>query len=326
MASILLPTQRWTPACEQLLAQLTPDDELLFICDSSDDPLASHPSLQTALTDPSRDIRLLIAGEPERCSGKANAIAHGLEHASPEQDRFILTDDDFDHGENWLARVKCLGKQHPDRAVSGIPVFVSGGRVWQVSEPTSIVLGSLILDQRNGVWGGCITFTRAMLDLDAYIRDLRQTVSDDGLLWEYLDADHGGVGVYTTRDLTFEVPVPGGFSAVLNRHVRNNQILYRTDPMGVLQGLLILLVFAAVSVFAPVFAGGFATLYAAVVYWYLGVERWTWMLAFPSILLAVPMLGYCLVQREFWWGGRKYRWHSKFDVEIIATDADRQRD
>lgn len=165
-----------------------------------------------------------------------------------------------------------------------------------------------------------------MLDLDAYIRDLRRTVSDDGLLWEYLDADHGGVGVHTTRELVFDVSVPGGLRAVLNRHVRNNQILYRTDPAGVLQGVLILLAFTAVSVVVPVLAGGVATLYAAGVYRYLGVKRWTWVLAFPSILLALPILGYSLVHREFWWGGWKYRWRSKFDVEIIATDADRQRD
>lgn len=323
MACILLPTPRWTTACDELIDQLTPEDELLVICDSPTDPLATHPHLQDALedSDPALDVRLLIAGEPKGCSGKANALAYGLDHASPDQERFVLTDDDFDHGDDWLARVKRLGEQHPDRAVSGVPVFVGDRLPWLLSEPTSIALGSLGIYQRNGVWGGCVTFTRAMLDLDAYTRDLWRTVSDDGLLWEYLDADHDGVGVHTTRDLVFKVSVPGGLRAVLNRHVRNNRILYLTDPVGVFQGVVVLFVFTAISLFTPVLAGGFATLCAAGVYRYLGVERWTWVLAFPSLLLALPILGYCLVQREFWWGGRKYRWRSKFDVEIVATES-----
>jgi len=108
--------------------------------------------------------------------------------------------------------------------------------------------------------------------------------------------------------------------------IRNNRILYLTDSRSVLGGLLFLLVFVGVSIFAPVLAGVFATLSAAGVYRYLGIERWTWVLAFPSVLLAVPIWGHSFVVREFWWGGRKYRWRSKFDVEIVATDADRQRD
>lgn len=324
MASILLPTQHWTPTGEQLLAQLAPDDELLFICDTADDPLASHPCLQSACENASVDVRLLVAGEPDGCSGKANAVAYGLEHASSDQHRFILTDDDFDHGDEWLTRVKRLGEQHPGRAVSGIPVFVSNRLAWQVFEPTSIALASLGIDRRNGVWGGCVTFTREMLDLDAYIQDLRRTVSDDGLLWEYLDADHGGVGVHTTRALTSEVSVPGGLRAVLNRHVRNSLIVFRTDQVGVLQTALFLFVFTVASVVAPMVAGVFATLSAAAIYRYFGVERWTWVLAFPSLLSGLPILGYSLLRPEFRWGGRTYRWHSKFDVEVVATDADRE--
>ena len=32
--SVLLPTMEWNTACEQLAAQLKPNDELLVVCDS----------------------------------------------------------------------------------------------------------------------------------------------------------------------------------------------------------------------------------------------------------------------------------------------------
>ncbi|ADD07667.1 putative glycosyltransferase, family 21 (plasmid) [Natrialba magadii ATCC 43099] len=91
MASIILPTFEWTRSCAQLARQLEPEDELLVVCDHEDDPVASAELPENA--------ELLVAGEPEGCSGKANAVALALEHAS--QDRIVLTDDDVDRT-NWV--------------------------------------------------------------------------------------------------------------------------------------------------------------------------------------------------------------------------------
>ena len=72
MASVILPTFKWMRSCEQLARQLDPDDELLVVCDSDDDPVTT--------ADLPAEADLFVAGGPEGCSGKANAVA--LEHAS----------------------------------------------------------------------------------------------------------------------------------------------------------------------------------------------------------------------------------------------------
>jgi hypothetical protein len=350
MSSVLLPTRRWTPACEELLAQVGPDDELLFVCDAPDDPIAAHPGLRAAVkrgddadegsddgekgeagNDGDEDsdgdgnsdgdagdasARLLVAGEPTGCSGKANAIAHGLERAASDQRRFVWTDADFAHAEGWLARLEALGERHGP--VSGVPVFVSEGWAWRLFEPAGAVLGSLAIERADRVWGGCVTFTRGDVNLDALVGDLRRTVSDDGLLWEHLAAEYGGPGVTTTRELVSEVPVAGTPRAVANRAVRNNRIVYMTDPAGTRRGLLGLVLFAGLSLLAPAVAAGLATLVAAATYRYLGVRRWTWLLAWPAFLLAPLGLAAGILGREFRWGGRRYRWRSKFDVSVCS--------
>ena len=87
--SVLLPTVRWTDACDEVAGQLRgPEafgggagetDELLVICDSPDDPVADRRGGLPART------RIVIAGEPEGCSGKANAVAAGMEAAANER-------------------------------------------------------------------------------------------------------------------------------------------------------------------------------------------------------------------------------------------------
>ena len=60
----------------------------------------------TARTTPSRDppdgVEVVVADEPEGCSGKVNAMALGMERA--EHDRFVRTDDDFERDDDWLDR------------------------------------------------------------------------------------------------------------------------------------------------------------------------------------------------------------------------------
>ena len=319
MTSILLPAREWTQACAEVVAQLDHDDELFIICDAPTDPIASHPLFDAvSKTDEGPIVRLLIAGEPSGCSGKANAIATGIEEASPDQDRFIWTDADFVHGDDWLDRMKTLGER-ADSAVSGVPVFTSTGWAWRLYEPAAAMFGSLAILAQDGAWGGSVTFTRDHLDLNAFVRDLRRTVSDDGLLWRYLDTENGGVGVTTRRDLVYEIPVEGTPRAVANRLTRNNRILHMTDPSGFRQSLVASLVVLGAGVIAPLYVGTLATLLAGVTYWYLGVRRWTWLFAFPAMYIGLIGLICGVVREEFWWGDRKYRWRSKFDVEVLRS-------
>ncbi len=92
--SVLLPTPRWTDACTEVAAQLKDHDELLLIHDVEDDPITERQYTPES-------VRLIAAGEPEHCSGKANAIAAGMEAA--RHDRLVWTDDDFHHPPDWLA-------------------------------------------------------------------------------------------------------------------------------------------------------------------------------------------------------------------------------
>ncbi|WP_336364691.1 hypothetical protein [Halalkalicoccus salilacus] len=53
-----------------MVAQLEDRDELLLIYDVGDDPITEQHTPE--------GVRLVAAGEPEHCSGTANAIAVGM--------------------------------------------------------------------------------------------------------------------------------------------------------------------------------------------------------------------------------------------------------
>lgn len=62
--SVLLPTTRWNDACGEVTDQLREGDELLVIHDDDDgDPVAGR-------TDTPEGVRLVAAGDPDRCSGE----------------------------------------------------------------------------------------------------------------------------------------------------------------------------------------------------------------------------------------------------------------
>ena len=58
-------------------------DELLVVCDREDDPVT---------TDAPASATVVVAGEPEGCAGKPNALAAGVERAT--HDIVVWTDDD----------------------------------------------------------------------------------------------------------------------------------------------------------------------------------------------------------------------------------------
>lgn len=298
MASIVLPTPEWTPSCQQLASQLTDDDELLIVCDRPTDPVGDR-SL------PPR-TQLLVAGEPVGCSGKANAVATGLEQASCN--RIIVTDNDLERGDEWLATMKRLGDEHGP--VTAIPVFVSDEYPFRLLEPFFACWCSFGITVSTVPWGGGVTFDRREIDLEGYVRDLRRTVADDVLLGEYV------AELTPAFDLVHEIPVAGGPKATVERVTRFVQSVDRFDRLKTVGPIALALGFLALMLVFPLVAVGLTFGMRA---WYrrLGVSRRSWLLTVPSILLTPFVLAGGILRREFRWGGRRYRWPSRFAVTVL---------
>lgn len=297
--SVLLPTTTRSPVVEEIAGQLSSNDELLIIYDYETDPVVDYAA-------EFENARVVVAGEPVGCSGKANAIATGMEAAA--HDRIVWTDDDFHHPPDWLNELhqayECEGP------VSELYCFRGTDPLSILLEPIYAIGGTLGTYANDQAWGGAVMFERDDLDVDAFLRDLRQTVSDDGLLSEYLDV--------TCLKRIRCVRIGGTIRETLERHVRFTQIVHRHNPwdtviVGITTSLL-----ALFCLLAPPYGIGGVTLLAGGVYAYFGVRRWTVLLAYPAILVQVPLMIYALARRTFVWGGRRYHWHSKFEVEIVT--------
>lgn len=301
--SVLLPTVEWNIACDQLAAQLRPGDELLVICDREDDPLASH--------DPPAGVEVLVAGEPTGCSGKANAMAHGMEWA--ENERFVWTDADFERESDWLDRLVAAGEEHGP--ATSLCVFV--GDAWfRPFEVWGAIFFSLAMyfgvgEWGGHAWGGGVTFTREELDhgVGELASELRQVLSDDGLL-----SDHLGP-VYPVRSMVAIVEAPGDLRSVIERCVRLSRIVHVWE--GGFTNFAIGLVLVTVAVLFPVGSALLYTALGAVAYRVLGVRRMTFLIIYPAVGI-VPLVALSgIVCKEFEWTGRRYRLNDKFDVEVI---------
>jgi len=305
--SVVLPTREWTAACGELAAQVSPDDEFIVVADRPDDPVVVEAAGTPA------DV--VVAGEPERCSAKCNALAAGLERAGG--DRLVCTDADFEHGDAWLDRVLArLADAPPDHAVSTVPVVLSEGGPMRALEGPAVLASAVTLATNATAWGGTMAFRRDAIDLDAYVRDLRRTVSDDALLTDRV------AGVVSVPSLARAMPVSGGVREGLNRQVRWVRTGLYADPgalaagaampVGVLAGLLV----------APLVVAALVTLAAGLAYAALGVRRWTFLLTAPAYPLGLVFLAWGLAREEFVWTGRRYRWAGLYDVEVLDRDVD----
>ena len=297
--SVLLPTTTRSPVIDEIAAQLTGSDELLVVCDAGDDPVADY-------VEQFDEVRLVIAGDPMACSGKANAVAAGMEAAT--HDRIAWTDDDFSHPSDWLDRLHdAYGRVGP---VSELPFFVGTDPLSILLEPIYAFGGTFGAYANDKAWAGAVLFERDDVDIDAFLRELRRTVSDDGLLSEYLDV--------TPLRRVRRVEVGGTIRETVERHVRFVQIVHRHEPRDTAVLSVATSVLALVCLLVPVYGFCLVTLLVAGLYASFGVRRWTALLTYPAILAAVPMQGYALARRTFVWGGRRYRWRSKFDVEVVG--------
>ena len=296
--SVLLPTNKPSPVIEELTTQLASSDELLVICDDETAPVTEQVT-------ESQNARLVIAGNPKGCSGKANAVAAGMEAAT--NDRIVWTDDDFDHPPNWLADLHADYRQYGP--VTELPFFIGRDPLATLLEPIYAIGGTLGTYQGNIAWGGAVMFERADVDTDSFLRDLRRSVSDDGILTEYLDV--------TPLRRTRIVPMGGSLRETAERHVRFTQIVRWHDPSGFAVMGAVASLSTVGALLYPLPALILLTLIQFGIYTAFGVRRWTFLLAYPATLVQVPLFAYALARRTFVWGGRRYRWHSKFDVEIV---------
>ncbi|MDZ5812764.1 glycosyltransferase [Halorubrum sp. AD140] len=304
--SVLLPTVRWTDACEEVASQLGEDDELLVVCDTEDDPVAARRSGSAGgkAAELPDGVSVVLAGEPEGCSGKANAIAAGTEAAS--HDRIVWTDDDFHHPPTWLAE---LNTDYERRGpTTEVPVFVGRDPLGRLFEPAYVIGGTLAVSRGGLAWGGAVVFERDDLDEAAFLADLRRTVSDDGTLSEHLDV--------TAADRTRTVAAGGSLRASLERFVRFFQITRHHAPLATAFNVVLSVCLAALCLLAPVAGATLVTALSAATYRAFGIRRATFLLAAPSVIASPVFLAYALARRTFVWGGRRYRWRSLFEVEV----------
>ena len=300
--SVLVPTIEWTPACDDLIEGLRPGDELLMICDSASDPVAGRETPD--------GVEILVAGEPVGCSGKANAMAYGMERA--ENDRFVWTDADFRRDDEWLDRLVEAGGTHGP--ATAIPYFYGGGW-WLLIEAWTVVFSTLLFylgvgNWGGNAWGGGATFTREDLDVEELTEELRTVLSDDGLLSQRLGHTH------PVRSMVTPVEVPGTFEDVKHRTIRFNRLTHVHE--GHYGAVVVGLALVALAVLFPLWMAVGVTVLTAAAYLVVGIGRWTCLFAFPGIV-GVPIAAASgILSKEFEWAGRRYRLNGKNDVEVVS--------
>lgn len=303
--SVLLPTVEWNTACDQMAAQLAPDDELFIICDTKQDPVASH--------EPPDGVQILIAGEPEGCSGKANALAHGMTEAS--HNRFVWTDDDFERSMDWLDRLVAAGETHGP--ATAIPFFTGRGW-WRLFEPWYGALFTLMFYLQLGnaddiAWGGGVVFTRSELTVPVsqFVKELREILSDDYLLTERLPH------VHAVQSMVTHVEVPGEFHSVRHRLIRFARIVGVNG--GWSSGLVISSSLLIAGLLFPLAVALSVTIVLAAIYVYLDLGRRNFIYTYPGLLL-LPIMSYiALFVETFEWTGRQYRFSNSGNVEVLDS-------
>ena len=303
--SVLLPTVEWTRACDQVATQLAEGDELFVICDTDDDPVAAR--------DPPDGVEILTAGTPEGCSGKANALAYGMERAM--NDRFVWTDADFERDEDWLDSLVTAGEAHgPATAVP----FWYGNGAWSLVEPWTVLFSTLLIyfgvgSTGNIGWGGGLTFTREELNVtvDELVAELRQVLSHDGLLSQHIDDFHA------VKSMVTPVEVSGDPDSTIARLVRFNRLTHVHE--GMIGDLVVALLMTAAAVAFPLVVAPAVTVLTAAAYAVLGLRRPTFLLSFFGLFFVPVSILSGMFVSEFQWAGRRYRLNGAYDVDVIES-------
>ena len=303
--SVLLPTVEWNTACERLAAQLRPGDELLVLCDTTADLVADR--------DPSDGVEIHVAGELEGCSGKANALAAGMSEAS--NNRFVWTDDDFHHDDNWLDRLVAAGEEHGP--ASAVPFFTGTGW-WRLFEPWHGALFALLFYFQVGAvadtaWGGGVTFTRSELTVSVptLVEELRTVLSDDNLLTNRLPS------VHAVQSMVTHVEVPGGADAVRHRLIRFGRIAGVNE--GWAEGVVINAVLWTAGVAFPIVVAPLATVGFALLYVRLDLGTPNFAFAYPGLVVLPVVTAAAMSVTEFEWGGRRYQFPDSGVVTVLDS-------
>ena len=257
-------------------------------------------------------VEVLVAGDPEGCSGKANAMARGMERAA--NDRFVWTDGDFERDDGWLDRLVREGDEHGP--ATAIPFFYGGG-FWAIVEPWAAVFSTLLFYLGVGswggnAWGGGATFTREELDVsaDELADELRQVLSDDALLSRHLG------DVHPVRSMVTPVEVAGDLPTAYNRLVRFTRLTHVHE--GVRFEFVASLALAVLAVLFPVHVAVGSTLATASTFLLVGVRRPTFLLSYPGLFL-LPWANLAgIVVSEFEWAGRRYRLAGTYEVDVLT--------
>ncbi|WP_231190314.1 glycosyltransferase [Haladaptatus sp. DYF46] len=285
---------------DSIVVGLREGDELLIVCDSEDDPVA---------TDAPPEADVIVAGDPVGCSGKAHALATGMEQAT--SDIIVWSDDDVDRDDDgeWLERLV----EHACRngAATEVPVFVGGG-FWPLFEPVFMLTVTYDVLSGSHVWGGGVAFDRTTIDEEQFLRELRRTVGDDILLSEYLTDS------WIDRDHVRQVEVPGDPQSIYHRVVRWIRPSYVYHPRSFFAGIAVFLSLALGAIVFPVVGILITTFVGLWLYRAAGIRRASVLLSYPSFVLLPVLLVLGAVAPTFRWGNRKYKWRKQFDVTVYS--------
>lgn len=174
-----------------------------------------------------------------------------------------------------------------------------------------MLASGLLYASRRAVWGGTVAVRRDALDLDAYVRDLRRTVSDDALLSRRIPTPH------VSRTLVREVTVPGTLRDTTDRTVRWLRSGRFFDPL-LFSAWLVATLATTLGLAVATLPVALATVVlTGVVYAWFGHRRWTFLLAPAGLPAVLAFALYAQVQPEFRRGERRYRWRGPYDVEVL---------
>lgn len=295
--SIILPTRTETSVVEEVKDQMSENDELIVVCDSEEDSIAQSGF--------DSKINLVVAGEPENCSGKANAIYHGMK--ASKNNRVVWTDDDFRHPDDWLEQMH----RDCDRygGVSELPFFIGNNPLTMLNEPI-YAFTMLMAYLNNQAWGGSVMFDRDGFNEEKFLEELQETVGDDVLLSEHLESKT----VMRTHRVEIDEKIRDSLERITRfvKHVRYH------EPIQT--GLLTIASFfiAATAITYPIPSILASTAFFITLYNFMDNRtRPTFLLGYTAVIILPFFLLYGLARRTFVWQGRRYRYNSKLDVEIL---------
>jgi hypothetical protein len=112
-----------------------------------------------------------------------------------------------------------------------------------------------------------------------------------------------------------EVPVPGDFTSVKQRMIRFSRITHVHEGLG--SELVVSSILVGLALSFPLYAIPLVTLASGLTYAILGKKRWTFLLAYPALLILPLLFIAGITCKEFEWAGRRYRLNDVNDIEVV---------